>query len=63
MPSYSIQADFENIDSPELIAASLAILQNEDWLIKNYSSEFLAAEKETVVNQKAQLKISVSKMK
>ena len=39
MPSYSIQADFENIDSPELIAASLAILQNENWLIKNYNSE------------------------
>ena len=61
MPSYSIQADFENIDSPELIAASLAILQNENWLIKNYNSEFLNAEKETVANQTAQLKISVSK--
>lgn len=61
MPSYSIQADFENIDSPELIAASLAILQKEGWEIIDYTDVYLKTEKSTVGKQKAELTLSVSK--
>lgn len=59
MPSYSIQADFENIESPELIAASLSILQKEGWVIKDYTDISLRTERATVGNQKARLTLSV----
>lgn len=61
MPYYSLQADFENIDAPELIAASLSILQKEGWAIKDYKDIFIKAEKVTVNNQNAELIFSVSR--
>ncbi|MFM9944802.1 MAG: rhomboid family intramembrane serine protease [Bacteroidia bacterium] len=61
MSTYSLHADFENIDSPELIAASLSILQKEDWTIKDYNAIFLNTERNTVNNQKTELTLSISK--
>lgn len=61
MPSYSIQADFENIDSPELIAASLFLLQQDGWTIIDYNATFLNTEKETIGKQKALLTVSISR--
>lgn len=61
MSSYAIHADFENIASPELIAASLSILRNEGWEIIDYTDSSLKVTKKTFDEQKAELILSVSK--
>ena len=59
--TYTLQADFEDIDSPELIAASLSILQKDGWEINHYNDIYLKVEKTTIQDQKAELTLSVVK--
>ena len=47
MSEYSLEAGFESIESPELIAASLYILQQEGWHITHFTDSGLNAEKST----------------
>jgi rhomboid protease GluP len=61
MPSYSVNADFEDIESPELIASSLSILQLDHWVIKDYTDSTLKAKKVTIDNYTAEFSISVHK--
>ena len=59
--TYTLQADFEDIDSPELIAASLSILQKDGWEINHYNDIYLKVEKTAIEDQKAVLTLSVAK--
>jgi len=59
--TFSISAEFENIDSPELIASALYLLQREGWRIKNFNDSYLNAEKSAVGNDKVSLTISINR--
>jgi len=61
LSDYSLNAEFESIEAPELIAASLYILKKESWKIKYYSDLSIEAEKATINNQKAKLTLLISK--
>jgi len=58
--SYSITADFENIESPELIASSLHVLQNEGWNFQNFNDSSISASKTAIGQHTANLSLIVS---
>ncbi len=61
MTSYSIKADFENVEPQEIIAASLSILQKEGWFVADYTDSKLKVTKNTFDTQKAELILQVTK--
>lgn len=59
--SYSLIAGFEDIESPELIASSLYVLQNEGWNIQDFNDSSISASKTAIGQHTANLRLIISR--
>lgn len=59
MSSYFINAEFEDIEAPELIASSLHILQKNGWEIINFTNSELHAKRTTVGGETANFSFKI----
>ncbi|MCB9251233.1 MAG: rhomboid family intramembrane serine protease [Flavobacteriales bacterium] len=59
--SQSLVADFEDIETPEIIASLLHLLQSDAWEILNYSDSDIHSRKRTLGSEFAELKVKINK--
>ena len=61
LSNYTLHAEFEDIDSPELVASAIFILQNHGWEVHHYEDSLVEAEKKAISDINLNLRLEISK--
>jgi len=61
LSNYTLSADFEDIDSPELVASAIYVLENHGWNVSHYEDSSIEADKKAVSGILVNLRLDVSK--
>lgn len=63
LSNYTLSADFEDIDSPELVASAIYVLQNHGWNVSHYEDTSIEAKKKALSGITVNLRLEISKKK